>query len=109
MSSPSKPVDADVPMQIVSAAPNEENTAITVTWAPVDYGKNAQAYNVTIICVGMSKDNFLQPDLTATSLACPYTMEEGRSYQTFVVPTKSGNPVVKWQSETVPIPYPPVG
>jgi hypothetical protein len=99
----------DQPMQIVSALPNEENTIITVTWAAVDYGKNAQAYNVAIICVGQSTDNFLQTDLAATSLECPYTMQEGLSYRTFVVPINKGNPVSKWQSPTVSIPYPPVG
>jgi hypothetical protein len=102
-----KPAAADQPMQIVSAASNEENTSITVTWNAVNYGTGAQSYNVTVVCVGYSQDNFPQPDAAATSLDCPYTTQEGRSYQTFVVPINKGNPVNKWQSPVVPIPYPP--
>jgi len=106
-----KPTAADdEPMQIVSAASNEENTTVTVTWAAVSYPANkVDAYAVSIICVGISKNNFVQPDLAATSLDCPYVIEEGRTYKTFVVPTYKGNAVAKWQSTTVPIPYPPAG
>lgn len=102
-----KPAAADEPMQIVSAASNEENTTVTVTWAAVSYPANkVDAYAVTIIYVGHSKNNFVQPDLAATSLDCPYATEEGRIYETFVVPTYRGNAVTKWQSPKVPIPYP---
>lgn len=105
-----KPAAADQPMQIISAASNEGNTAVTVTWAPVNYGTGAQSYNVTIVCVGYGQDNFQQTDLTATSLECsPYTLQDGRTYQTFVTPINKGNPVAKWQSPVVPIPYPPAG
>jgi len=108
--SASKRADDDAPMQIVSAVSNEENTIVTVTWAAVSYPANkVDAYAVSIICVGYGKNNFVQTDLAATSLACPYTIEEGRTYQTFVVPTYRGNAVTKWQSTTVSIPYPPVG
>jgi hypothetical protein len=103
----SKQAADDPPMDIVSAASNEGNTAITVTWTAVSYPANkVDAYAVSIICKGYSKDNFVQPDLAATSLNCPYTMEEGRTYETFVVPTYKGNAVAKWQSPRVPIPYP---
>ena len=107
--SASKPSVDDKPMKIVSALSNVENTSVTVTWEAVNYGSGAQAYNVTITCVGHSKDNFLQSDLAATSLECPYVIEEGRTYQTFVVPINRGGQVNKWQSPMVPIPYPPVG
>lgn len=103
----SKQAADDPPMSIVSAVSNEGNTAVTVTWTAVSYPANkVDAYAVSIFSRGYSKDNFVQSDLAATSLDCPCTLEEGRTYETFVVPTYKGNAVAKWQSPTVSIPFP---